>query len=134
MLEKFRTQLRAGPTPQFQMDHTFEERHKESTRVRTSYPDRVPCIVEIKPGDELPHLDKRKYLVPKSLTWPQFLFVLRKRLKLRPDKALFLFVNNILIAGASDRSVGQFDQDHRSDDGFLYVFLAAENAFGASLG
>jgi GABA(A) receptor-associated protein len=121
----------AGQTPQFQKDHTFDERKNEATRVRNSYPDRVPCIVEVKAGNDLPQLDKRKYLIPKTLTWPQFLFVLRKRLRLRPDKALFIFVNNIAIAGSSDRTIGQWDKEHRSDDGFLYVFLAAENAFGS---
>ena len=45
---------------------------------------------------DIPDIDKKKYLVPGDLTAGQFVYVIRKRIKLSPEKAIFIFVNNIL--------------------------------------
>ena len=37
-----------------------------------------------------------RYLVPSDLTVGQFVYVIRKRIKLSPEKAIFIFVNNVL--------------------------------------
>lgn len=37
---------------------------------------------------------QKKYLVPADLTVGQFHYVIRKRIKLAPEKALFLFCSN----------------------------------------
>ena len=38
----------------------------------------------------------RRYLVPADLTVGQFVYVVRKKVNLTPEKAIFVFVNNIL--------------------------------------
>lgn len=45
---------------------------------------------------DIPTIDKKKYLVPADLTVGQFVYVIRKRIKLSPEKAIFIFVNEIL--------------------------------------
>ena len=75
---------------------TFQERINESTKIKSKYPDRVPVICEKNPGSGLEILDKRKYLVPNDITATQFLFIIRKRLKLASEKGIFLFVNNMI--------------------------------------
>lgn len=37
-----------------------------------------------------------RYLVPSDLTVGQFVYVIRKRIKLSPERAIFIFVRNIL--------------------------------------
>jgi GABA(A) receptor-associated protein len=37
-----------------------------------------------------------RYLVPADLTVGQFVYVVRKRIKLSPEKAIFIFVKNTL--------------------------------------
>lgn len=37
-----------------------------------------------------------RYLVPSDLTVGQFVYVIRKRIKLSPEKAIFIFVRNVL--------------------------------------
>jgi GABA(A) receptor-associated protein len=37
-----------------------------------------------------------RYLVPADLTVGQFVYVIRKRIKLTPEKAIFVFVRNVL--------------------------------------
>ena len=56
------------------------------------YPDRVPIICE-KIGDDLsvPDIDRKKYLVPNDLGVAQFMYVIRKRMKLSSEKKYLSF-------------------------------------------
>ncbi|RYH29788.1 hypothetical protein EON65_07375 [archaeon] len=73
-------------------------------------------------------MDKKKYLVPSDLTCGQFVYVVRKRLKLPSEKALFLFVNGS-IPPTSALMSGIYEQ-HQDKDGFLYMSYSEENVFG----
>ena len=53
-------------------------------------------IVEKAPKARVGDLDKKKYLVPSDLTVGQFYFLIRKRIHLRAEDALFFFVNNVI--------------------------------------
>merc|ERR1711933_631538 len=52
--------------------------------------------LEKSPKARIGDLDKKKYLVPSDLTVGQFYFLIRKRISLRPEDALFFFVNNVI--------------------------------------
>lgn len=56
----------------------------------------LQVIVEKAPKARIGDLDKKKYLVPSDLTVGQFYFLIRKRIYLRPEDALFFFVNNVI--------------------------------------
>lgn len=113
----------------FKSKNTFEKRKKESNRIGIKYKDRVPIIVEVSKQDEKNLiLDKTKYLVPFDLTVGQFMFVIRKRLKLEPEKALFIFFNDSLQP--SSASIGSIYKEHRDSDGFLYTIISLESVFG----
>ncbi len=52
-------------------------------------------IVERAPrSDNIPDIDKKKFLVPSDLTLAQFLFVVRKRIEIPADRAIFVFVES----------------------------------------
>lgn len=112
----------------FQQEHSLEKRKSESRRIRAKFPDRVPVIVEKAAGSDIPDIDKKKYLVPEDLTVGQFVYVIRKRITLPPEKAIFVFVNNALPQTASLMS--QIYETHKSEDGFLYITYSGENTFG----
>ena len=84
--------------------------------MREKYPDRIPVIVEKAAGGDLPDIDKKKYLVPTDLTVGQFVHVIRKRIKLAPEKAIFIFVNNVLPPTAGLMS--QIYEEQKDEDGF----------------
>lgn len=106
-----------------------DKRKKEAMRIRAKYPDKVPIIVENDDqSKEKLTLKERKFLVPASLTMGAFIYVLRKRMKLPAEKALFVFVNNQLPPTAALMAL--LDAQHRSEDGFLYVSVSGENVFG----
>lgn len=111
----------------FKQKYSLEQRRDEVDRILVKYPARAPIICE-RHGTNLPILDKTKYLVPLDLSVGQFIYVIRKRLTLAPEKALFLFINNQLPCGAD--TIGTVYHNHRDTDGFLYINYSGENTFG----
>ena len=112
----------------FRDEFTFEKRKAEADKIRAKYPDRVPVIVEKTMGSNIDPIDKKKYLVPGDLTIGQFVYVIRKRIKLSQEKAIFLFINNTLPPTAA--LVSAIYDTHKDSDGFLYVKYSGENTFG----
>lgn len=114
----------------YKIKKPFNERKLESSRIRAKYPDRVPIICEKSSRNNvlLPDLDKSKYLVPQDLTIGQFMYVIRKRLKLDPSEALYLFASGHIVTGCS--TCGMAYDDYKDADGFLYLKYSKESTFG----
>ncbi len=55
--------------------------------------------------------------------------VIRKRIKLTPEKAIFIFVNNVLPPNPALMST--IYEEQKDEDGFLYVTYNGESTFGA---
>ena len=109
-------------------DHPFEKRAAEAARIREKYPDRIPVICEKEPRSDIAPVDKRKYLIPIDLTVGQFVYVIRKRISIPPEKAIFIFVNNTLPPTAALMSTVY--EQHKDEDGFMYMMYSGENTFG----
>uniref|UniRef100_A0A7I4Y6S1 Gamma-aminobutyric acid receptor-associated protein n=1 Tax=Haemonchus contortus TaxID=6289 RepID=A0A7I4Y6S1_HAECO len=112
----------------YKEENNFEKRRAEGDKIRRKYPDRIPVIVERAPKSRLRDLDKKKYLVPSDLTVGQFYFLIRKRIHLRPEDALFFFVNNVIPQTMT--TMGQLYQDHHEEDLFLYIAYSDESVYG----
>ncbi|CAN6460563.1 unnamed protein product [Victoria cruziana] len=106
----------------------LERRQTESARIREKYPERIPVIVEKADRTDIPDIDKKKYLVPADLTVGQLVYVIRKRIKLSPEKAIFIFVKNVLPPTGAVMST--IYEEHKDEDGFLYMTYSGENTFG----
>jgi GABA(A) receptor-associated protein len=135
-----------------------EKRKSEAERIRAKYPDRVPVICEKADRSDIPDIDKKKYLVPADLTVGQFHYVIRKRIQLAPEKALFLFCSNTIppngeslnnsyttfLGWYRDFSIcyvyillaypaalmSTVYEEQKDEDGFLYVQYSGESTFG----
>ncbi|CAL5442065.1 unnamed protein product [Camellia sinensis] len=128
----------------FKQEHVLEKRRAEAARIREKYPDRIPghgrdsyvtvtfirggVIVEKAERSDIPNIDKKKYLVPADLTVGQFVYVIRKRIKLSAEKAIFIFVDNVLPPTGGIMSA--IYDEKKDEDGFLYVTYSGENTFG----
>lgn len=108
--------------------YTFEERKKESERLMTKYPTKVPIIITKSKNSDIADLDKHKFLVPLDQTVGQFVYIVRKRIELSHEKAIFVFVNNVLPPTSS--LISEIYNTYNSTDGFLYITYAGENVFG----
>ena len=115
----------------FKSEHSFQQRFEESSRIMNKYPDKIPIICEKmnnSKNKDIPIIDKTKYLVPKDLTLSQFLYVIRNRMKLPAEKAIFLFVGN-RIPSSSELILNIYSL-YKDPDGFLYITYSGENVFG----
>ena len=134
-------------------EHPLDVRKASSASIRAKHPDRIPVIVEKRQRDaSLPEIDKKKFLVPSDLTVGQFVYVIRKRIKLAPEQAIFLFVSAGTLpptvaplqtvrrctaappprapAHTARRARSQVYDQHKDEDGFLYMTYSGENTFG----
>ena len=92
------------------------------------YPDRIPVICECI-GGEVPDIDRKKYLVPSDLSMAEFLYVIRKRIKIKPEQSIYLFVgDSVMVAGC--QLMNSVYAEHKDLDGFLYTCYSGENTFG----
>eukprot|EP00605_Chrysophyceae_sp_TOSAG23-4_P003046 GSChrysophyteH1.ASY1.ANO1.3351.1 assembled CDS len=115
----------------FKAQSSEEDRKEESRRILEKYPERVPCIVELSDSNksDLPEVDKKKYLVPRDLTCGQFMYVIRKRLKLSAEVSIFLYVDGGNVP-ATAALISQVYDEHKDPDGFLYMTYGGESVFG----
>jgi len=111
----------------YKENKSFEVRKMEGARIRVKYPDKIPIICE-RFSIDIPELNKKKYLCPTDLSLGNFLFVIRKRMRLPPEKAIYLLINDVMLP--STALLGNIYSDHKSSDGFLYIKYSGENTFG----
>ncbi|KAL7676463.1 hypothetical protein ACOME3_002715 [Neoechinorhynchus agilis] len=108
--------------------YSLEHRIDESRKMVKRFPERVPIVVQRVPGSTIPELDKHKFLVPHDVSVTQFIWVIRRRINVGGEQAIFLFVGNIIPQSSS--TIGQLYNDHKDEDGFLYIAYSGENSFG----
>ncbi|XP_049884829.1 uncharacterized protein LOC126379886 [Pectinophora gossypiella] len=114
----------------FKKKKTFISRKEEVLAIRSKYPNKVPLIVEKYHRDKcLPTLDKTKFLVPQDITMSQFLVVIRNRIRIKPNQALYLIINNRSMLSMS-LTMAQAYEAYCDEDGFLYITYASQEIFG----
>jgi len=114
----------------YKKKYSFTIRSIESKRIMKKYPNRIPVICERFANSDVADIDKKKYLVPSDLTIGQFVFVIRKRIKLHPAKAIFLFIGEQCIIPPTSQLMSIVYDEHKDTDGYLYIRYSGENTFG----
>jgi GABA(A) receptor-associated protein len=108
--------------------YTFEKRLSDSTNIIRKYPNRVPIICERNTRSKLHDIDKNKFLANRELTLSQFSYIIRKRLKLKPEMTLFLLINDTFLNNCKE--IGFIYDEFKSNDGYLYITYYEEVTFG----
>jgi GABA(A) receptor-associated protein len=111
----------------FQEKHGYDKRLNESTIITEKYPGRVPIVCE-RICKNVPELNRTKYLCPMDMSFANFMYVIRRRMKLEPEKALYLFVNDKMIP--CSKVLGEIYEKEKNADGFLYIRYGGETTFG----
>jgi len=110
-------------------DKTLDERLNESAKIKKKYPDKIPVIIKKSTLEKtLQEIDREKYLIPYDLLVSQLHYIIRKRININPEKAIYLFCNNKLIS--TSETVSNIYNTDKNEDGFLYIEYTAENTFG----
>ena len=111
------------------------KRRKQSQKVASEFPDRVPVVVQS--GSDEISVDQMKFLVPKSTSVSFFFAKLRDYTKYRggaipPDMALFLLVGDRQLMFPMSHTMGEVQESQASKDGMLYVWVMPESTFGCA--
>merc|ERR1712107_54458 len=112
----------------------FEKRSAESRRILSKYPDRIPVICEKAIRSNLPEIEKKKFLVPGTMLFGEFKYIIHKHLNqtavgtVTADQTIYLFVNT--TTPKTGALVSEVYDQFKADDGFLYVLYSAENTLG----
>ena len=114
-------------TKSFKEQYSFVERRNEYNKIRKSYPERIPIIVE-QGNDKTLKLEKTKFLIPIGLTYGQTSHVIKKHCKLDSTQAIMMMVDDVVPQAS--RSIEDIYIKYKADDGFLYVTLMRESVFG----
>uniref|UniRef100_A0A6C0BPL8 Autophagy-related protein n=1 Tax=viral metagenome TaxID=1070528 RepID=A0A6C0BPL8_9ZZZZ len=114
----------------YRLSKSLEERQAESAKILKAHPGRCPFILESNSPDL--KWSRKKMLVPKDLAWGEFLFSIRRRLKLPPEGSLLILISNKLPAGNS--LVGEVYENYKDNDDFCYGIMMEENTFGYGRG
>jgi GABA(A) receptor-associated protein len=124
---------------QYKNFHSLDQRRFESERIRRRYPDRIPVIVEpllssssSSSSNEvtLTRLENEKFLVPSELSFGQFAYNIRRRLRLRSEHALFFYIGSYGKQPLLNSTMELLYHQNKDIDGFLYVCYAEEKVFG----
>ena len=105
-----------------------------SNKLRIKYPDKVPVIInKDKKCKTIADIGTVKYLIQDNITLGQFIYIIRKRVKLDSEEAIYLYAKldnkqQMLMAGTDMLSI--YDLYKNKDDGILYVTYTGENVFG----
>lgn len=114
-------------TKTFKEKFSFEKRKLEAANIKKKYPGKIPIICE-KYLESDPDIHRTKYLVPDDLSTVNFIYVIRKRIKLLPEQSLYIFVNDKILNTSA--YLADVYENNIDKDGFLYIKYTMENTFG----
>ena len=98
-----------------------------TSKILAKYPDKVPVIFNN--NSDAPPLDKRKFIVPRDLQVSQLLYIIRQKIKLQPEKGLFLYFSKNNMVN-SNMLLSEAYENFKDKDGILYATYSIENTFG----
>lgn len=99
-----------------------------TTILPQKFHDRVPTVLNDTTGDIL-NSEKGRFLLNKDVTLGQFMSMLRKKNKIAPHEAIFVYCNNVLPK--SNTSMIDLWVDYQDvEDNILYLTCSKENTFG----
>lgn len=118
----------------FKNKYSLEVRKQEANRILSKYPDKVPIICETNfKCKDIPEITRNKFLAPKDFTVGQFMYMIRKRINLTPDKALFMFIqtkSGSILPPTSSTMEYIYREYKDMEDLFVYFIISEENTFG----
>ena len=108
----------------------LSSRIKESIKMRSKFPSKVPVIMERYSNETaLPLHDKTKFLIAESITMSEFSSIIRQRMSLSSLQALYFMVNENTLVRMSI-TFGELYGIEKDEDGFLYLTYASQEVFG----
>lgn len=102
----------------------------ELDRVLRRHPGKIPVLLlrDKSCDPSLPVINKSKFLVPALFSVVEFIYSVRKWVKLRPEQAIFIYIGYYIPA--THLTMQEIYENHKSADGMLRITYSSENTFG----
>ena len=102
----------------------------ELANILKKHPGKIPLYITKANNSTtpIPDIKKHKFLVPEEFTMANIQHTIRLWLKLKPEEAIFLFINNSIPPHGV--SMIELYQRYMSRDGLLRITYTSENTFG----
>ena len=124
--------FKKSETFEIKKEKTLDERKEYSKKIMEKYPTRVPVIIKKSKNDKILQdtiTGYSRYLMPKNLSISEIMFIIRNKLDLKPEQAIYLFVNGSTLVPMNE-CLSNIYNLHKSEDNILYIVYKAENTFG----
>jgi GABA(A) receptor-associated protein len=106
------------------MNKIFDKEYTD--KLLKKYPEKVPVIFLT--TSNIQSIDKRKFLIPRDIRISELMYVIRKKINITPEKALFLNINNVMPS--SNMLLSEAYELYKEKNGILYLTYSTENTFG----
>ena len=104
-----------------------QSKNNDYTELLVKYPDRVLFYVII--DKNISHsITHKKFLVPKTYTFSEFIQKIRRLIHLNREEGLFYFINNEIPLMSSN--VNFLYYKYRNPNGLVYIRILRETVFG----
>lgn len=105
-------------------------RKLEYANLKAKFPNKVTVVIERYAKERnLPMLDKTKFLVPEDLPVSRLLMIIRNRMDIGENQAVYVMTANKTMLTMS-RTMAEVYEEHADEDGFVYLTYASQSVFG----
>ena len=108
----------------------LEQRQSDFKKVMETNKGRIPIICERCPGSTAPVIQKKKFLVPPEMRVGQFGEIIRRKMELSKEAALFFLVHGTHSLSGNQLMSEVYDKFKGPEDSFLYIGYSNEMVWG----
>ena len=109
---------------------SLDGRQNDSKKVMETHKNRIPIICERCPESTAPVIQKKKFLVPPEMRVGQFGEIIRRKMELSKETALFFLVNGTHSLSGNQLMSEVYDKFKDPEDSFLYIGYSNEMVWG----
>ena len=115
---------------EFKMKNSPEKRIEQFEKIKKEYQNKVPIIIERSQNCSINKFIKTKYILSDDITMSEFIKIIREKLELEPERALFFLANGKYTVSGSEDLAQVYDKYKDSEDSFLYLTYSEEIVYG----
>ena len=115
---------------QYKRNNSLERRKSQCNKILQNHPDKIPVILEKDKNCTLNKPIKTKYILSKEVTMAEFIKIIREKLELKPERALFFLVNGKNSVTMTEDLGNIYSKFKDQEDGFLYMTYSEEIVYG----
>ena len=115
---------------EFKKQTPLEKRIEQFKKIQKDFPNKVPIILERSQKCTINKIIKTKYILSNELTMSEFIKIIREKLEIEPERALFFLANGKYSLSGSEDLAQLYEKYRDNEDGFLYLTYSEEIIYG----